>query len=52
MTTEREAHLLKAMHAAFMAMIAYRDSKDEETFQDAIDALGLACNSDKEEEEK
>ena len=32
-----------ALHEAFMAMCAYRDSKDEEVFQDAIDALGLAA---------
>ena len=31
-----------ALHEAFMAMCAYRDNKDEEVFQDAIDALGLA----------
>jgi hypothetical protein len=32
-----------ALHEAFMAMCAYRDNKDEEVFQDAIDALGLAA---------
>ena len=35
---------LVAMHDAFMAMCAYRDSHDDEVFQDAIDALGLAAN--------
>jgi hypothetical protein len=33
----------EAMHAAFMAMCAHRDSPDDEVFQDAIDALGMAC---------
>lgn len=35
--------LCEAMHDAFMAMCSHRDSPDDEVFQDAIDALGLAC---------
>lgn len=35
--------LRKAMHDAFMAMCSHRDSPDAEVFQDAIDALGMAC---------
>jgi hypothetical protein len=31
-----------ALHAAFMAMCAHRDSPDDEVFQDAIYALGMA----------
>lgn len=49
--TERQLNMLyarietleAALHEAFMAMCAYRDNKDEEVFQDAIDALGLAA---------
>jgi len=33
-----------AMHDAFMAMCAYRDTGNEEEFQDAIDVLGLAAH--------
>jgi hypothetical protein len=36
--------LRAAADDAFMAMCAYRDNKDDECFQDAIDALGLALN--------
>ena len=32
-----------ALREAFMAMCAQRDNPDEEVFQDAIDALGLAA---------
>lgn len=32
-----------ALHDAFMAMCSHRDSADDEIFQDAIDALGLAA---------
>jgi uncharacterized protein YjaG (DUF416 family) len=32
-----------ALHIAFMAMCAQRDSPDNEVFQNAIDALGLAA---------
>jgi hypothetical protein len=39
---DRIEALEAALHAAFMAMCAQRDSPDEEVFQDAIDALGLA----------
>jgi len=34
--------LTAAGDAAFYAMCAFRDSRDEEVFQDAIDALGVA----------
>ena len=34
--------LTAASDAAFYAMCAFRDSRDEEVFQDAIDALGVA----------
>jgi len=36
----RNAELLAAGNAAFLAMCAYRDGGDEECFQDAIDELG------------
>ena len=39
--------LEKAIHEAFMAMCAQRDNPDDEVFQDAIDALGLAVTKDK-----
>jgi hypothetical protein len=39
--------IVTAMHNAFMAMCAQRDNPDAEVFQDAIDALGLACNPDR-----
>jgi hypothetical protein len=32
-------------NATFMAMCAFRDSNDEEAFQDAIDALGVALEN-------
>ena len=37
-----------ALHGAFMAMCAQRDSPDTEVFQDAIDALGTAALSSRE----
>jgi hypothetical protein len=36
--------LRAAADAAFYAMCAHRDSPDDETFQDAIDALGVALS--------
>ena len=39
---DRIEALEAALHAAFMAMCAQRDTPDDEVFQDAIDALGLA----------
>lgn len=36
-----------AGHDAFVEMCAYRDSPDLETFQDAIDALGIALGGKK-----
>jgi len=36
--------LRDAMHEAFMAMCAHRDHPDDEPFQDAIDALGVAVH--------
>lgn len=38
------ARLEAAGNEAFLAMCAYRDSPDEEVFQDAIDALGAALS--------
>ncbi len=38
------ARLRKVGHDAFMAMCAHRDSPDDEVFQEAIDALGLAVS--------
>jgi hypothetical protein len=40
---DRIEALEAALHTAFMAMCAQRDTPDDEVFQDAIDALGLAA---------
>ena len=37
-----------AMHKAFMAMCAHRDSPDLEVFQDAIDELGMSSHHSKD----
>ncbi len=42
--------LRRAARDAFMAMCAHRDNPDDEVFQDAIDALGLACSGVAQEE--
>jgi len=42
---QRIKTLEAAIHSAFMAMCAQRDSPDNEVFQDAIDALGLAATT-------
>jgi hypothetical protein len=42
--TDRVKALEAALHDAFMAMCAHRDRPDDEVFQDAIDALGLASS--------
>ena len=39
-----------ALREAFMAMCAQRDNPDEEVFQDAIDALGLASLAPEQDE--
>jgi hypothetical protein len=46
---EEIERLRVAMHDAFMAMCAYKDSRDEKIFQDAIDALGMASSFSFEE---
>ncbi len=40
----RIEELEAALHIAFMAMCAQRDNPDDEVFQDAIDALGMATS--------
>jgi len=44
------ARLKTAMHDAFMAMCAHRDKPDDELFQDAIDALGIAVSDERPSE--
>jgi hypothetical protein len=43
---DRIEALEEALYDAFMAMCSHRDNPDDEVFQDAIDALGLACEID------
>ncbi len=43
---ERVARLRAAANAAFFAMVDQRDNPDEEVFQDAIDALGVALSAE------
>jgi hypothetical protein len=40
---DRIEALEAALHDAFLAMCSHRDNPDDEVFQDAIDALGLAA---------
>lgn len=42
---DRVEALEVACHIAFMAMCAQRDNPDDEVFQDAIDALGMAVKN-------